>query len=54
MTEHVKRAKRILRETGIGSDRLDIVSEEEEFSIYRSRLKASGVNPLRKGKKVKI
>ena len=53
MTEHVKRAKRILRETGMGSDRLDVVSEEEDFSFFRNRLEAGGMNPLRKGKKVK-
>jgi formate dehydrogenase (NADP+) beta subunit len=53
MTEHVKRAKRILRDTGIGSDRLDVVSEEKDFSFFRNRLEAAGMNPLRQGKKVK-
>jgi coenzyme F420-reducing hydrogenase delta subunit/Pyruvate/2-oxoacid:ferredoxin oxidoreductase delta subunit len=49
---HAKRAKKILHETGIGEDRLSIVSGDEEFTHFRERLDAMGINPLRTGKKV--
>ncbi len=52
VTEHVKTAKRILRETRMGEDRLTILSNEEDFPVFMSRLEALGINPLRKGKKV--
>jgi coenzyme F420-reducing hydrogenase delta subunit/NAD-dependent dihydropyrimidine dehydrogenase PreA subunit len=52
LADHIKRAKRILKETGIGADRLKVVSEDEDFSHFRKRLEALGINPLRTGKKV--
>jgi len=53
MAEHIKRAKKILSETGIGEDRLCLLSGDEDFAQFRKRLDAMGVNPLRTGKKVK-
>ncbi|MBM4145327.1 MAG: hydrogenase iron-sulfur subunit [Nitrospira sp.] len=49
---HIKSAKKILNEIGIGADRLDIISEED-FHNFRNKLHALGINPLRTGKKVK-
>jgi formate dehydrogenase (NADP+) beta subunit len=49
---HVERAKRILRETGMGADRLSVISGEEDFKDFMQRLETIGINPLRKGKKV--
>ena len=53
LKKHVKSAKKILGEIGIGGDRLDIISEEEDFTGFRNKLDALGINPLRTGKKVK-
>ena len=52
MKEYILRAKRILRETGIGAERLSAISDEGEFSLFRKKLEALGVNPIRTGKKV--
>lgn len=52
LIEHIKRAKRILKETGLGEDRLSLVLGEEEFTSFRERLDTLGINPLRDGKKV--
>ncbi len=52
VTEHVRRARRILKETGIGEERLSVISDEEDFTGFLQRLEAMGINPLRKGKKV--
>jgi coenzyme F420-reducing hydrogenase delta subunit len=52
VTEHVKRARRILKETGMGEDRLSVISHEDDFAGFRERLETMGINPLRKGKKV--
>jgi coenzyme F420-reducing hydrogenase delta subunit/Pyruvate/2-oxoacid:ferredoxin oxidoreductase delta subunit len=52
LTEHVKRAKKILNETGMGEDRLSLVSGDEDFTRFRQRLDALGINPFRTGKKV--
>ncbi len=52
MEEHIKRAKKILNEIGLGEDRLAIISGDEDFEHFRERLDAMGVNPLRTGKKV--
>jgi len=52
LIEHIKRAKRILKETGIGEDRLALVLGEVEFTSFRERLDTLGINPLRDGKKV--
>lgn len=51
VTEHMKRAGRILKETGMGEDRLSVISDEEDFTSFRKRLETMGINPLRKGKK---
>jgi hypothetical protein len=48
----VKRVKKILRETGIGEERLSVISDEEDFAGFMQRLETIGINPLRKGKKV--
>jgi NADPH-dependent glutamate synthase beta subunit-like oxidoreductase/coenzyme F420-reducing hydrogenase delta subunit/ferredoxin len=52
VAEHMKRVKRILEETGMGADRLSVISHEEDFAGFRQRLETIGINPLRKGKKV--
>ncbi len=52
MKEYILRAKRILRETGIGAERLSAISDEGEFSLFRKKIEALGVNPIRTGKKV--
>jgi len=52
VAEHVKRVKRILKETEMGADRLALISDEEDFRGFRQRLETLGINPLRKGKKV--
>jgi formate dehydrogenase beta subunit len=52
LTDHIKKAKKILREIGMGADRLKKVSEDEDLSHLRTRLDTLGINPLRTGKKV--
>ncbi|MEW6585107.1 MAG: FAD-dependent oxidoreductase [Nitrospirota bacterium] len=52
--KYIKRAKKILQETGIGPARLDLILEEEDFSRFREGLESLGVNPIRTGKKVGI
>jgi NADPH-dependent glutamate synthase beta subunit-like oxidoreductase/coenzyme F420-reducing hydrogenase delta subunit/Pyruvate/2-oxoacid:ferredoxin oxidoreductase delta subunit len=52
VTEHVKRARRILKEAGIGEERLFVISDEEDFTGFLQRLETIGISPLRKGKKV--
>jgi coenzyme F420-reducing hydrogenase delta subunit/NAD-dependent dihydropyrimidine dehydrogenase PreA subunit len=52
MKEYLLRAKRILRETRVGAERLDAISDEEEFPLFRKKIEALGVNPMRSGKKV--
>jgi coenzyme F420-reducing hydrogenase delta subunit len=54
MKEYIKRAKKILNETGIGAGRLDIIAKEEDFSEFRKKIEALGVNPIRTGKKVEV
>jgi hypothetical protein len=51
MAEHTQRAKKILHETGVGEDRLSIVSEDEDFALFKERLDTIGINPLRTGRK---
>jgi coenzyme F420-reducing hydrogenase delta subunit len=52
VAEHMKRARRVLKETGMGADRLSVISDEEDFIGFRENLETMGINPLRKGKKV--
>ena len=52
MKEYLLRAKRILKETGVGAERLNTISDEEEFSLFRKKIEELGVNPIRSGKKV--
>jgi len=52
VAEHMKRARRVLKETGMGADRLSVISDEEDFIGFRKKLETMGINPLRKGKKV--
>jgi formate dehydrogenase beta subunit len=52
MAEHTKRAKKILHETGVGEERLSVISEDEDFILFKERLDVIGINPLRAGKKV--
>ena len=52
LAEHIKRARNVLRETGIGEERLSFVSGEEDFVQFRQGLDVLGINPLREGKKV--
>jgi coenzyme F420-reducing hydrogenase delta subunit/NAD-dependent dihydropyrimidine dehydrogenase PreA subunit len=52
VSEHVRRARKILKETGMGEDRLTILSDEGDFPGFMRRLETLGINPLRKGKKV--
>ena len=46
-------AKKILKDTGIGAERLYMLSEEEDITKFMEKLETLGINPLRKGKKVK-
>ncbi|MDQ1331292.1 MAG: Hydrogenase iron-sulfur subunit, partial [Thermodesulfobacteriota bacterium] len=52
MREYLLRAKRILKETGIGAERLNTISDEEEFPLFRKKIEALGVNPIRTGQRV--
>jgi formate dehydrogenase (NADP+) beta subunit len=49
--EYIKRARKILKETGFG-DRIDVISEDSDFSVFGEKIVALGINPLRTGKKV--
>lgn len=49
--EYIKRARKILKETGFG-DRIDFISEDSYFSVFGEKIGALGINPLRTGKKV--
>jgi NADPH-dependent glutamate synthase beta subunit-like oxidoreductase/coenzyme F420-reducing hydrogenase delta subunit len=53
LIRHIEKAKKILDEIGIGADRLNIISGGEDVSDFRNRLEAMGINPLRKGEKVR-
>jgi coenzyme F420-reducing hydrogenase delta subunit/Pyruvate/2-oxoacid:ferredoxin oxidoreductase delta subunit len=50
---HIERARKLLDEIGIGADRLNIISEGEDVSNFRKRLETLGINPVRKGEKVR-
>jgi coenzyme F420-reducing hydrogenase delta subunit len=52
VTEHVKRGRKILKETGIGEERLSIAADDEDYHEFLRTLETMGINPLRKGKKV--
>jgi hypothetical protein len=49
----VSEAKKLLDMTGIGSERISIISGDEGMDAFRNTLEAFGINPLRTGKKVK-
>jgi len=49
---HAKKARKILQETGIGGDRLHVMSDEEDVFAFREKLQSLGMNPVREGKKV--
>jgi NADPH-dependent glutamate synthase beta subunit-like oxidoreductase/coenzyme F420-reducing hydrogenase delta subunit len=53
LKKHVNEARKLLDETGIGSERISIISGEEEMDAFRNTLETLGINPLRTGKKVK-
>ena len=53
LEQHVRKAKKILSETGMGEERLSFVFEDEDFTRFREGLDAAGINPLRTGKKVR-
>ena len=53
LERHVKDARKILRSTGMGADRLNMVSSQEDYPGFRERLGTLSLNPLRRGKKVK-
>jgi formate dehydrogenase beta subunit len=50
---HVRVARKILRDTGMGADRLNIVRIQEDYPGFREKLGTLSINPLRRGKKVK-
>jgi NADPH-dependent glutamate synthase beta subunit-like oxidoreductase/coenzyme F420-reducing hydrogenase delta subunit/ferredoxin len=52
VTEHVKRAGKVLKETGIGEERLSVITNEEDFTGFMQKLETLGINPLRQGRKV--
>jgi NADPH-dependent glutamate synthase beta subunit-like oxidoreductase/coenzyme F420-reducing hydrogenase delta subunit/Pyruvate/2-oxoacid:ferredoxin oxidoreductase delta subunit len=52
VTEHVKRGRKILKETGIGEERLSIAADDEDYHEFLRTIETLGINPLRKGKKV--
>ena len=54
MKAYIRRAKKILNDIGIGEERLAIISREEDFSEFRKKVEALGVNPIRTGKKVEV
>jgi NADPH-dependent glutamate synthase beta subunit-like oxidoreductase/coenzyme F420-reducing hydrogenase delta subunit/Pyruvate/2-oxoacid:ferredoxin oxidoreductase delta subunit len=51
-SEHVRRARRILKETSIGEERLVLAAAEEDMITFLETLQTLGINPLRQGKKV--
>jgi coenzyme F420-reducing hydrogenase delta subunit/NAD-dependent dihydropyrimidine dehydrogenase PreA subunit len=51
LKRHVQSARKLLRETGVGPDRLNILYNEEDTSGIREKLQSLGVNPLREGRK---
>ena len=53
LTKHVKEAKKILDITGFSADRLTVITDEEDISGFINSFDELGINPLRKGKKVK-
>ena len=53
LKKHLNEAKKLLDMTGIGSERISIISGEEGMDAFINRLETLGINPLRTGKKVK-
>lgn len=53
LRKHVKEAKKILDITGFNADRLTVITDEEDISGFINTFDELGINPLRKGKKVK-
>lgn len=53
LMRHIKEAKKILDQTGIGAERLQIISEEDPVAGFINKIEALGINPVRQGKKVK-
>ncbi|MFZ5907131.1 MAG: FAD-dependent oxidoreductase [Nitrospirota bacterium] len=51
---HAGHARKILHQTGIGSDRLHIVGGGEDIGSLLEKIRALGANPVREGKKVNI
>jgi len=54
LENHVRDAQKVLRATGMGRGRLNIVRNQEEYPGFREKLGTLSINPLRRGKKVKI
>lgn len=52
--KHVRDAQKVLHATGMGRDRLNILRDQEEYPGFREKLGTLSINPLRRGKKVKI
>jgi formate dehydrogenase beta subunit len=52
--KHIRDAQKILSATGMGPDRLGIVSNQDDYPGFREKLGTLNINPLRRGKKVKI
>lgn len=48
---HVANVKKVLKNTGLGEDRLLFMKGEERLEGWRASLERVGVNPLRKGKR---
>jgi coenzyme F420-reducing hydrogenase delta subunit/NAD-dependent dihydropyrimidine dehydrogenase PreA subunit len=53
LRKHVKEAKKILDITGFNAGRLTVITDEEDISGFINTFDELGINPLRKGKKVK-
>jgi coenzyme F420-reducing hydrogenase delta subunit/NAD-dependent dihydropyrimidine dehydrogenase PreA subunit len=51
LAEHVEGARRILEKTGLGGERIALISGENDIAGFIERLETLGINPLRKGKR---
>lgn len=51
--KHVRDVQKMLRATGMGADRLNIIRNQEDYPGFREKLGTLNINPLRRGKKVK-
>lgn len=53
LTKHIEKAKKILDEIGMDGVRLSAISNSQDIPDFKNKLEALGINPIRKGEKVK-